>query len=102
MDTEDGRRADHESDIRPGHSPRERRRFQCVRIGYLDGVRGQPPADKAAVVDALLRVGQLVQDFPEIVELDINPLVVYLQGQGTMAIDMRLVLAEEPGKAEQP
>jgi acetyltransferase len=68
----------------------------------LDGVRGQPPADKAAVVDALLRVGQLVQDFPEIVELDINPLVVYLQGQGTMAIDMRLVLAKEPGKAEQP
>jgi acetyltransferase len=67
----------------------------------LDGVRGQPPADKAAVVDALLRVGQLVQDFPEIVELDINPLVVYPQGQGAVAIDMRLVLKEEPGKEEQ-
>jgi acetyl coenzyme A synthetase (ADP forming)-like protein len=59
----------------------------------LDGVRGQPPADKAALVDALLRVGQLVQDFPEIVELDINPLVVYPQGQGAVAIDMRLVLS---------
>jgi acetyltransferase len=68
----------------------------------LDGVRGQPQADKAAVVDALLRVGQLVQDFPEIVELDINPLVVYPQGQGAIAIDMRLVVTEEPRRGEQP
>ena len=59
----------------------------------LDGVRGAPPADKDAIVDCLLRIGQLVQDFPEIVELDINPLTVFEQGQGAMAIDMRLVLA---------
>ena len=58
----------------------------------LDGVRGQPPADKAAILDTLLRIGQLVQDFPEIAELDINPLMVYQQGQGALAIDMRLVL----------
>jgi acetate---CoA ligase (ADP-forming) len=68
----------------------------------LDGVRGQPEADKAAIVDALLRVGQLVQDFPEIVELDINPLVVYPQGQGASAIDMRLVVTEDPRRREQP
>ncbi len=60
----------------------------------LDGVRGEPPVDKAAIVDSLLRVGQLVQDFPEIVELDINPLMVYPQGQGAIAIDMRLVLSK--------
>lgn len=59
----------------------------------LDGVRGKPPLDKAAIVDVLLRVGQLVQDFPEIAELDINPLIVYPEGQGAMAIDMRLVLS---------
>lgn len=59
----------------------------------LDGVRGQPPADKDAIQDALLRIGQLVQDFPEIAELDINPLMVYDQGQGAIAIDMRLVLS---------
>jgi acetyl coenzyme A synthetase (ADP forming)-like protein len=59
----------------------------------LDGVRGAPPVDKEATVDALLRIGQLVQDFPEIVELDINPLMVLEQGQGAVAIDMRLVLA---------
>ncbi|HLE50809.1 MAG TPA: acetate--CoA ligase family protein [Anaerolineales bacterium] len=62
----------------------------------LDGVRGQPPLDKAAIVDALLRIGQLVQDFPEIAELDINPLIVYPRRQGdqpsAIAIDMRLVL----------
>lgn len=63
----------------------------------IDGVRGKPPADKAAIVDALLRVGQLVQDFPEIVELDVNPLMVYPQGQGAVAIDMRLVLSSREG-----
>ena len=61
----------------------------------LDGVRGQPPSDKKAVIDALLRIGQLALDFPEIVELDINPLIVYPQGQGAIAIDMRLVLKEQ-------
>jgi len=58
----------------------------------LDGVRGKPPADKEAIMDTLLRIGQLVLDFPEIVELDINPLVVYDDGQGVIAIDMRLIL----------
>ena len=61
----------------------------------LDGIRGQPPADKDALVEALLRVGQLAQDFPEIVELDINPLVVYPRGEGVLAIDMRLILREK-------
>jgi acetyltransferase len=58
----------------------------------LDGVRGKPPVDKAALVDALLRVGQLVVDFPEIAEMDINPFIVYEQGHGGVAIDMRLVI----------
>jgi len=61
----------------------------------LDGVRGQPPADKDAIVDILLRIGQLVQDFPEIAELDINPVIVFPQGQGALAIDMRLVLSRD-------
>ncbi len=58
----------------------------------LAGVRGAPPLDKEAIVDCLLRVGQLVQDFPEILELDINPLMVFERGKGAMAVDMRLVL----------
>jgi acetyltransferase len=48
--------------------------------------------DKSAIVDALLRISQLVQDFPEIIEMDINPLMVYNQGEGALALDMRLVL----------
>lgn len=58
----------------------------------LEGVRGKPAVDKEAIIDTLLRMGQLVQDFPEIAELDINPLIVYPKGQGALAIDMRLVL----------
>jgi acetyltransferase len=61
----------------------------------LDGVRGQPPVDKAVIIDILLRVGQLVQEFPEIVELDINPVMVYPENQGAYCIDMRLVLKKD-------
>jgi acetyltransferase len=58
----------------------------------LAGVRGRPPADRAAMIDTLLRINQLVTDFPDIVEMDINPLMVYERGQGAVALDMRLVL----------
>ncbi len=58
----------------------------------LDGVRGEPPVDQERLVDVLLRIGQLVLDFPEISELDINPFVVYERGQGGTALDMRLIL----------
>jgi acetate---CoA ligase (ADP-forming) len=61
----------------------------------LDGVRGKPPADKPALVEALLRISQLVSEFPEISELDINPFMVYEAGNGGIAIDMRLVLAAD-------
>ena len=76
-------------------SPREAdemiREIRAYRL--LEGVRGEPPSDHMAMVDALLRISQLVSDFPEIVELDINPLMVFEEGRGVMAIDMRLVLA---------
>jgi acetyltransferase len=58
----------------------------------LDGVRGQPPVDKETLIDTILRIGQLVTDFPEVIELDINPFIVYEQGRGGVALDMRLVL----------
>ena len=58
----------------------------------LRGVRGEKPSDQAAIVDTLLRISQLVSDFPEIVELDINPLMVFEQGRGVLGIDMRMAL----------
>lgn len=59
----------------------------------LRGVRGQPPADIDSILDTILRTSQLVIDFPEIVEMDINPLMVYDQGQGAIVLDARIILA---------
>ena len=64
----------------------------------LNGIRGEPPVDKELLIDALLRIGQLVLDFPEIVELDINPLIVYEEGRGGFALDMRLILRKTGNK----
>jgi acetyltransferase len=58
----------------------------------LRGVRGQAPADLASILDTILRTSQLVTDFPEIVEMDINPLMVYDQGQGSIVLDARIIL----------
>jgi acyl-CoA synthetase (NDP forming) len=56
----------------------------------LAGARGEKGVDQNAIVDAILRVSNLVTDFPEIVELDINPLRVF--EEGAVAIDMRLTV----------
>jgi acetyl coenzyme A synthetase (ADP forming)-like protein len=58
----------------------------------LRGVRGERRSDLEAVIDVLLCLSQLITDFPEIVEFDINPLVVFEEGQGVIGIDMRLTL----------
>ncbi len=59
----------------------------------LYGVRGEKRRDIDAIVEILLRVSQLATDFPEIVELDINPLMVFREGRGVSGIDMRLVIS---------
>ena len=61
-------------------------------FSLLRGVRGEAPSDLDAIIDTLLRVSQLVTDFPEIAEMDINPLIVFEQGRGALSLDMRLVL----------
>lgn len=61
----------------------------------LAGARGAKPADVNAIVDCILRVSQMVTDFPQIVELDINPLFAYEDGQGAMAVDARIVIADQ-------
>lgn len=60
----------------------------------LLGARGEPPADIDAVIESVLRISQLVTDFPEINELDINPLRVMEEGKGCLAADARIVLEE--------
>jgi acetyl coenzyme A synthetase (ADP forming)-like protein len=59
----------------------------------FEGFRGEPPADTDAIADCLERLSQLVVDFPEIAELDINPLIVHARGAGAHVADARIVLA---------
>src|SRR5262249_33730894 len=59
----------------------------------LDGVRGAPPADKEALVRLMLGISILCATYPEIAELDLNPVLAYSQGVGIL--DARILL-EEP------
>jgi acyl-CoA synthetase (NDP forming) len=56
----------------------------------LSGVRGEEPADIPSIIDSLLRLSQLVTNFPGIIEMDINPLMVMASGQGAVAVDSRI------------
>ncbi len=56
----------------------------------LQGVRGAKKRDINSITDAILRVSQLVTDNPDIVELDINPLLVQAEGEGAIAVDARI------------
>jgi len=58
----------------------------------LAGVRGQPAGDVDAVVRALVGVGQLMVDYPCVAEVDLNPLIVGVAGEGAWAVDARVVL----------
>lgn len=59
----------------------------------LKGARGRPPADIEALVDAILRLAQLLCDFPEIKEIDLNPLRLFDEGEGLQALDARMILS---------
>lgn len=59
----------------------------------LKGVRGERPSDIEAIVTCLLRLSQLAVECPEVVELDINPLFVYPEGQGAAVADARVRVA---------
>jgi acyl-CoA synthetase (NDP forming) len=70
-----------------------KRMVESIRtVKLFKGVRGEKPSDLKAVIDTLLRLSQLVLDFPEITELDINPLLVLEEGKGVRAVDVRIGL----------
>ena len=58
----------------------------------LTGSRGEQSYDTNAIVDALLRCSQLVTDFPGILEMDLNPLLIKTRGQGAYVADARMVI----------
>jgi acyl-CoA synthetase (NDP forming) len=70
-------------------------RTRAARL--LQGYRGAPPQDVAAVADALVALGQIAMDLPDVIEsVDINPFVALPQGQGGLALDALIVLRRAP------
>jgi acetyl coenzyme A synthetase (ADP forming)-like protein len=77
--------------LAPVTPERAREMFSEIR-GYpiLTGVRGEAPVDFNALAGVVRRVSQLVTDFPEIAEIDLNP--VLARPDGAQAVDARIVL----------
>ena len=59
----------------------------------LKGVRGESPSDIQAIEDTILKISQLVTDFEDIVELDINPAFAYDKGKGVSAVDVKITIS---------
>jgi len=58
----------------------------------LEGARGTKVSDKEAIIECVLRLAKLLTDFPEIKEMDINPLLVLEEGKGAKVLDARIVI----------
>ncbi len=58
----------------------------------LEGSRGHQRSDIDAIIEALLRLSQLLCDFPEIKEVDINPIRVFAENEGSGVLDARMLL----------
>jgi len=68
-------------------------------VKLLRGFRGEPPSDIDAIAQSLMRLSQLVTEFPEIEEMDINPLIVLPAGSGARVVDARILIEEGNGHA---
>ena len=72
-----------------------RRMVEAVKFyPILRGVRGEPPVDFGKLEECLERVSQLISEIDDIQELDINPLIVYPQGEGACVADVRIILRD--------
>ncbi len=58
----------------------------------LEGIRGQPPRDVDALVKVIMSVSKMVEENPEIRELDCNPTFVYERGKGALVVDARILI----------
>jgi acetyltransferase len=68
----------------------------------LCGYRNLPPADRGAVMAAVMRLGQLANDFPQLAEIEINPLRALPEGQGAIAVDGRIRAASPATRGARP
>ena len=78
-------------------SKREARRMVERTKAYtlLRGVRGEKPSDIDSLVQGILRVSQFMNRFEDIVEFEINPLFVYPEEEGSLAVDVRVTISKE-------
>ncbi len=82
--------------VAPFGEKHARRMIEEIKsTALLHGARGERPSDIEAIVECLLVVSQMVTDFPEIVEMDINPLKVGEPGAGAVAVDARITISEK-------
>jgi acetyl coenzyme A synthetase (ADP forming)-like protein len=58
----------------------------------FEGFRGAPPADTASIEDLLLRLSAMIEDSPQITELDFNPVEVMPRGEGYWVVDARIMV----------
>lgn len=58
----------------------------------LNGYRGQPPVDKHAIADIIVKTSRLIHEIPEIESIDLNPVIVY--NKGAIAVDVRVILSK--------
>jgi len=65
--------------------------------GYrmLEGVRGEPSIDMKALAEVLERFSQMVEELPQVAEIDINPFMVFPDAKSFCAVDARVRLADE-------
>lgn len=68
----------------------------------LAGYRGGAAADRQALMDVLLAIGRLVVDRPDVVEIDLNPILVGAPGEGVVAVDARVVLGSAEAASGAP
>jgi acyl-CoA synthetase (NDP forming) len=68
-------------------------------LRLLQGFRGRPPADFNALRDVVLRVSRLAETLPEIVELDLNPVIALSPGKGCRIVDARIRVSAAPPRA---
>ncbi len=67
------------------------RQIKTYRL--LEGYRGQPPVDIKYIEELLLKVSKMIEENPEIKEMDINPIIAY--EKGAVAVDARIILEED-------
>ncbi|MBW2969679.1 acetate--CoA ligase family protein [Candidatus Woesearchaeota archaeon] len=60
----------------------------------LEGIRGQKPVNKKALIDAMVKLSRLPEKMPDLEELDVNPF--FIDDKGGMAADARFILSEKP------